>query len=256
MRPFRDQIDRFRKAMRPFRYQILSVDAVRYVVCGLRFFWLTKVKGSMRSLNITTEKVSTNTVHHNLLGTRDFTVSRSHLLIRPLASIEYVRHNKRKLKVLTIGPRTEGEIYNLIAYGFKKNNIRGLDLISYSPLIDLGDMHAMPYDDSSVDIIIAGWVLAYSEDRQAAANEIIRVTKDGGIIALGASYSPKSDDATIAACGYLPGSAARITSVDSMIDLFAPAIDHVYFKQDIEKRLADKVTNMMCIFSINKKEIL
>lgn len=144
----------------------------------------------------------------------------------------------------------------MIAYGFKKNNIRGLDLISYSPLIDLGDMHAMPYDDSSVDIIIAGWVLAYSEDRQAAAKEIIRVTKDGGIVALGASYNPKSDDEIIAAGGYVAGSAARITSVDSMIDLFAPAIEHMYFKQHNEIRLADKVTNMMCIFSIKKREIL
>ena len=52
---------------------------------------------------------------------------------------------------------------------------------------------------------------------------------------------------------YAAGSAARITSVDSMIDLFAPAIEHMYFKQHNEIRLADKVTNMMCIFSIKKR---
>ncbi len=37
-------------------------------------------------------------------------------------------------------------------------NIRGLDLFSCSPRIDVGDMHDMRYADNSFDVIFLGWV--------------------------------------------------------------------------------------------------
>ena len=47
----------------------------------------------------------------------------------------------RLIRKFCIGPRNEAEIFMLWSYGFKLENIVGLDLISYSPLIDLGDMY-------------------------------------------------------------------------------------------------------------------
>ncbi len=244
----------FKKSIAPLRFQIFSLDIVRYVICGLRYLWFAKVTGSVRSFDLETNQVGKNTIHHNLFGLADVSVPRSHLLLRPIASLEYVRRNKGNLRVLTIGPRTEGEIYNLISYGFKKDNIRGLDLISYSPLIDLGDMHAMPYADSSFDVVVAGWVIAYSDDREAAAREIARITKSGGIVAMGVSWSPRTDESVVEELGYLPSSENRIDSVDTLLDFFSPAVGDVYFRQDVEDRLANAKTNILSVFSIKKEK--
>jgi len=61
-----------------------------------------------------------------------------------------------------------------------RKNIRGLDLISYSPWVDLGDMHAMPYEDDTWDITLVSMVLTYSENPRKVVDEVVRVTKSGG----------------------------------------------------------------------------
>jgi hypothetical protein len=43
------------------------------------------------------------------------------------------------MKILIIGPRNEGEIYNFISNGFLMKNITAIDLISYSSKIKLFD---------------------------------------------------------------------------------------------------------------------
>jgi len=99
-------------------------------------------------------------------------------LIRPITSIGRVARDAATLKVLSIGPRSEIEMFALLASGFAPENITGLDLFSYSPFVDVGDMHALPYADNSFDIVLLGWVLAYSTDTAAAAREVYRVARD------------------------------------------------------------------------------
>ena len=117
-----------------------------------------------------------------------FNGKRSSILINPLKSMDCI--NFKKSRVLSIGPRLESEIFNLIKNGFKKKNIFALDLQTYSPLIQLGNMTKMPYEDNYFDIVFCGWVLSYSNEIQKAANEMIRVVKNGGYIALGISNKP------------------------------------------------------------------
>ncbi len=125
---------------------------------------------------------------HNLGGLDNWgSAARTDRLVRPLAAIDRVFFNAPKLKVLSVGPRTEMELLSLVGHGFAPHNIRGLDLFSYSPWIDTGNMHAMPYPDASFDVIIAGWVLVYSSDPDQACREMLRVAKDEGIIAIGAT---------------------------------------------------------------------
>src|SRR6202011_4942535 len=98
-------------------------------------------------------------VSHNLrnllLGTAGL---RTLKLIRPVSVIEGLGPPEKQ-RLLAIGPRSEAEIFRIWAHGYRLCNIRGLDFISYSPLIDLGDMHALPYADSSFDVVLCGWVL-------------------------------------------------------------------------------------------------
>ena len=111
-------------------------------------------------------------------------------LLNPLSAIEPVYSNAPNLRALSIGPRTEMELLHLFAIGFQPENVRGLDLISSSHLIDAGDMHDLPYADQSFDVVISGWTIAYSNRPDRVMHEMLRVCKDGGLIAVGVSYNP------------------------------------------------------------------
>ena len=118
-----------------------------------------------------------------------FSGGRSSLLINPIMSCRFI--NKKKVKVLSVGPRTEGEIYNLICSGFPLKNITAIDLQTYSPLIKLGDIHNLDLPDNSFDIIICGWTIAYSYNRAKAASELIRVAKNNSLISISGTYAGK-----------------------------------------------------------------
>ena len=116
-----------------------------------------------------------------------FSGNRSSLIINPILSCSFI--DRAKVKILSIGPRTESEILVLIGNGFHKKNIKSVDLQSYSPLIDVGDLHNLDFEDSQFDIVICGWTLAYSYNKQKAASEIIRVSKNNSIISVSGTYA-------------------------------------------------------------------
>ena len=88
---------------------------------------------------------------------------------------------------MSIGPRAEGEIFNIFAHGFELNNITGLDLFSYSPYIKLGDMHNLKFNDEEFDIVLMGWCLAYSNNKEKALSEVRRVLVKNGSLIIGYS---------------------------------------------------------------------
>lgn len=232
--------------------QLLLVDLVRYGVVAMRFLWFVKVLGRLRTLGLpgqTEAAVAGNTISHNLKGLRDLAVNRSHLLVRPLSVIEALPVDAR---VLSVGPRTEGELMNLAAHGFSWQQISGLDLISYSPKIQLGDMHATKYADNQFDAVVLGWVLAYSEDPARAAREMVRITRPGGIVAVGVEYSPQSQEEVIAEVGYLPGAKARIESCEEILGFFGTAVDHVYCNHVVAPQALGSVGALCVIFSVRK----
>src|SRR5437016_1662095 len=116
-------------------FQSLRMEPIRKRVALARFLYSTKIRHRLKTLDADQEGIAENTICHNLRGMGDLTVIRSDLLVRPLSVIESLGPES---KILSIGPRTEGELLNLVAHGFAPENIRGLDLISYSPWVDLG----------------------------------------------------------------------------------------------------------------------
>jgi SAM-dependent methyltransferase len=231
--------------------QSLRIDGLRHYLTYARFLYFTKVKKSLRTLN-DVDGASENAVSHNLSQLKiavDIGISRSRFLIWPLSVIETLTPES---KILAVGPRSEGELFHLVGFGFKPQNIQGLDLISYSPWIKLGDMHAIPDEDSQWDAVILGWVLAYSVARRKAAQEIVRVTKNGGIVAVGVEYNPDSNEALIQQSGYLPSSEERIQSVEQILSYFGDHVDRVYFRHDIHSQRRDRLGAMAVVFSIKK----
>lgn len=138
---------------------------------------------------------NTNTMDYNLIAFKGDAVfgcgARMDILMYPLAALLRSTPNPR---VLIVGPRTEDDIFLGKALGLY--NTRGLDIFSYSPYIDVGDMHCMPYPNESYDAVILGWALVYSNDPAGAVTECQRILKPNGFLGIGwewASDPAKSD---------------------------------------------------------------
>ena len=183
--------------------QALKVDSIRtkLVLRRMNLLIPTSLKSKVDDLETDMIRIQgKDLVSYNLEGVfNDPGSARSSRLIKPLSCIELIRplmFNYRPngvlqdldieidVKLLCIGPRTEAEPLLLWSYGFKLENITCIDLISYSPLIDLGDMHEMPYSDNSFDVVFCSCTLVYSKNIPKAIAEFKRVAKKQAIFAL------------------------------------------------------------------------
>jgi SAM-dependent methyltransferase len=131
-------------------------------------------------------------------------------------------------KVLCIGPRNEAELLLLHLYGFRLENVTGVDLFSYSPKIRCMDMHQLEFPDDTFDVVYVAWALTYSGDVSRACSEIARVVKPGGIVAAAIAHSAVDHvvDPTNAPVG---------TTVDGgipeLLGYFEPHVDWVFWQE-------------------------
>lgn len=205
--------------------KLLNIDKIRNIYCFLRVFYFCKIKKQLKDY----KSISNNTWKHTLdsnkravynkdidlpkhpRANRIFEIgksldgSKSKWLLEAVKK-KYQESEFKSLKVLSIGPRSEGEIYKIFASGFELNNIVGLDLFSYSPLIKLGDMHNLEFNRGEFDIIFMGWCLAYSNNKSQVLSEVNRVLKKDGLLVIGHSTLEKTQEEIIASRGYLIGS--------------------------------------------------
>jgi hypothetical protein len=237
------------------RINFAAEPTLRYIWVRLRAIYFIRIRGRLQTLS------GENTVKANLahnLKSIYWANNRTHLLLFPLAVVETLRRDAR---ILVIGPRNENDLYTLVGLGFDLENITGLDLISYSPHIKLGDMHAIPFPDGHFDAVVCGWTLSYSTDPQRAANEMARVTKAGGIVAIGVEYSTLTPEDERKLIGYsvqeFDRIGGRVNSTAHLKSLFASRLDTVYFEHDAPNRrthtaagLVDDVSNVALVFSL------
>ena len=166
-------------------------------------------------------------IYYNI--TQRFTGQRSTMLIAPLKSLDFV--NFKNAKVLSVGPRTESEIFNLVGHGFKLKNIEAIDLQSYSKVIKLGDLLDIPFENDKFDIVICGWVLSYTNKVKKGIDEMIRVTKNNGIICIGISdHDTKVTKESLSSSG-------------EIINYFGENLKEVYFKyhpKDLKNRTTEQ----------------
>jgi len=228
--------------------QLLQVTFFRFILSAARYVWFAKALGGLKTASAPSRGVAETTIFHNQRGMFDLAVERSLRLIRPLVALEWVRNHFDDRTILTIGPRTEGEILSLIAHGFRRKNITAIDLISYSPMIQIGDMHDLPFPDGSFDVALVGWVLAYSEDKERAAAEILRVVRSGGLVAVGVEWSKLTPEQYRQDIGYIIGSKERLSNLQAVLDLFRGSVETIYFSQDDQARSSDEIGDILVIF--------
>ena len=119
--------------------------------------------------------------------------------------------------VLSVGPRNLHEVIALERFG----EVDAIDLFPTHPRIRRGDIHALPADTGSADLVSASHVVEHSRDLAQAAREIARVTKPGGFvwIAVPAGQAPNAHDRH------------RFDTILDVVDLFAAARPELLFEE-------------------------
>ena len=196
-----------------------------------------------------------NTVSHNLKSLRSYNTRNEKLLLSCMCVEDLT-----DATCLVIGSRTEEEIFLFRGFGFR--DVSAVDILSYSPLIDLGDMHSLPYEDGSFDFVFCAYTLSYSDDPRKAAEEMARVTRDGGTLAIAIEYVPwnRREEIQSALLGYTLMPKEKLETVDDILSLFAPNVGKVYVRYDAERKRHHDVNRpipdpspVMVVFSIAKQ---
>jgi len=173
--------------------KFLLIPQIRLRFCKLRWKMLRK---KLKFYELPSAGVGEEVVSYNMTAFDSDAAfgcgGRMDLVLYPLAAL---MANRPDAKVLIVGPRTEDDIFLSKALGFP--DTRGLDLLTYSPHIDLGDMHSMPYADEQFDAVVLGWVVCYSSDAAKALSEALRVLKKGGLLSIGWEWLPDADKPTL-----------------------------------------------------------
>lgn len=189
-------------------------------ICYLRFLYFFLVKKSFKFF----EKIEKNTIGVEY-SKKSFYDGRIPIyrpderILLPFFNL-LSDPNLEKEKILILGPRYENEIFIARAIGFKK--VYALDTFSYSPLVEIGDMHNLEYPEDFFDAIVCGWTLSYSTDPQKACNEMSRVLKKNGSVVVAVekvSLKEREKEESKKITGILTGS-SRIQTKDQFDKLF------------------------------------
>jgi len=227
-------VSRLRRAA----YGLLFVDLVRFAVCKLRWLFL---KGRIRFQENPSAAVGADTLRHNLSAFSHNAVfgmaKRMSLLLFPTASV--LKDRLDTARVLIVGPRTEDDIFWARSLGLVHTT--GLDLFSYSPHIQVGDIHKTEFADSTYDAVLLGWMISYSSQPERVIAECRRILKPGGFLGIGIESNPTIQG--------LPPQPPRVNTLNSAADLQALVQAPVLFSNDLYQPV---VYDCAVIFKIQK----
>ena len=208
--------------MRPFLFETwFRLRALRFAVSGQGTKSLENVDNA--------ETFNPQAFKHNRSKLWTFYRVRTERL---MSIVRCVNDLPKDAKVLVIGPRNEAELLLMSLYGFRLENITGVDLFSYSPTIKCMDMHNLEFPDNSFDLVYVAWALTYSGDIERACSEIARVTKPGGVVAAAIAHSAKTH--VVEAAGTPVGS--RVDGgISELLGYFKPHVDWVYWQEQADR---------------------
>ncbi len=203
------------------------MQAVRQVLVGVRYFWFARVRHRLSTFG--SHQSVPGTVEHNLTGIL-MIGQRAAQLLSAVSMVEATRGGR----CLIIGCRNEDDLFVAKGYGF--GSVTGLDLISYSPHVRVGDMHDLPFPDDSFDAVVVPYTLSYSNRPALAAAEFARACRAGGVIGIAIEYLPAQLVTAVSNVhmheAYQPYE-PRIDSAAELLALFDPAVvDSVVVRYD------------------------
>ena len=101
-----------------------------------------------------------------------------------LAKLAKSINNENEVKTITIGPRSEYEVFTIISE--LNTPVAAIDLFSYSEYITECDLMSLPATNEW-DIIILGSVLPYLNNPEAAIKHLCNCLSPGGFLIIGSS---------------------------------------------------------------------
>ena len=219
--------------------ELLKVNLLRNAYCWARY---QLHKGRMKTAATFTDGVGQYTIQHNMAALSDRAAfgmgNRMAILLYPLAAS---LRDTPDARVLIVGPRTEDDLFLAKSLGLR--NVRGLDLFSYSELIDVGDMHQTSYPDASFDAVILGWVISYSTTPERLVAECKRILKPGGYLGFGIESTP-------AYRGSTDIKPPRVNSLNSAADIAKLVDEPIIFLHDPQ---LERPTDNGVVFQIARR---
>jgi Methyltransferase domain len=181
------------------------------------------------------DHIARNVIPYSVRKMRGMDRQRTERLMNVVRSIHGV--DVRNARVLNIGPRNEMEVLLLRLYGFSAENITAIDLFTYSPAIQVMDMHQLAFADDSFDLTYSAYTLRYSDDVERACCEIVRCTRHGGVVA--ASFVTDVEPPLVGAARGAGEREAVIGTrlsggVADLLRAFGNACDHVYWREEYQ----------------------
>ena len=101
-------------------------------------------------------------------------------------------------------------------------DVRGIDIFSQRPDIEVMDMHAMTFADDSFDVVYSSHSLEHSHDVDRVAAELVRVARADGVLAVEVPVRHK-------------GSAADVVvfdGIDHLQRVFAAAVGELLVREE------------------------
>jgi SAM-dependent methyltransferase len=226
-----------------------KIKVIRYFYVLIRFFIFVFILKKLHTIKETKKsfKATTDRNLKSLLSFRDiYDGSRSEFFLNKLKKIETLDKIK-KSKILIIGPRNEGELYNFYAKGFLMKNITAIDLISYSKKIKAYDANLyLKSCNKKFDFIYLGFVIGYFKDPKKILSLAKKcLNKDGYLIvsveAARRIINLRNVDKTI-----------KFPDLKSLINIFSKKLKHIYSASYIEKIYFIKPCFVKCYLVIKK----
>ncbi|SDR81751.1 class I SAM-dependent methyltransferase [Bradyrhizobium canariense] len=233
LRRVKDFVGRFLVPMSPVLPSLRNYLLLTPVVFAFRFhsrrlYWrLTghKLKQLVKGDGVDSNFVAEQVLPYNLGNINIINRGRTERIIAILRSIRGIKLHT--LDTLVVGPRNEAELLLLSSYGFDAAKLTAIDLFSYSPAVQLMDMHELKFSDSCFDVVYSAFVITYSDDIPKAIEETIRVAKDGALIVFVFEH-------------LAPGAGNRFGKNNlsegprSLLEVFNANVGHVYWNEDFE----------------------
>lgn len=232
------------------RQQLLGIDLVRHSLVRLRLFYLVRIRRRLRTFD--SPFSSSGTLEHNLRAIGGIS-DRAKSLFSAANLIENVAAGK----TLIIGCRNEDDLFVAESLGFR--DVIGLDLISYSSKVVLGDLHDLPFEDAKFQTVLIPYTLSYSADIRTAASEIVRVTQPGGVIGIAVEYLAEGLTAQSFGGFIAEGDGYYLRSTQAFLDLFRENIGQVIVSYDAlakrshsEETLIQNPSPVITVFTVRK----
>jgi SAM-dependent methyltransferase len=226
-------------------YVLLSPPIFALRFHARRLYWrLTghRLRQLVKGGGVESSFVAEQVLPYNLGNINIINRGRTERVIAILRSIRGLKLSS--LNTLVVGPRNEAELLLLSSYGFDPKKLTAIDLFSYSPAVQLMDMHELKYPNNVFDAVYSAFVITYSDDIPRALAETIRVAKDDALIVFVYEH-------------LAPGAGNRFgknnlgNGPDDLLAMFGANVGHVFWKEDFED--AGRFTSSV-VFRLKKRQ--